>query len=249
VHVYYEQNRMNSHDLFAVPCVVALIAAVVGVSAIFFRSLLLRERLRTSVTQPERQGRTISSELLTLLGWFSGTVLILVGAILLESLTSSFLGGGWRGLNMWCLISSVLIVAGIVTVIWSAHQQMGRVALWGSLAIVGPCTLSLILHYLQIFSRKDHIAADKSSWNFFNISPPPVWFRLLLFSLMSSPFLVWCIGLFRAPASPVSCLPLASTGTPIPPSTNQPEIHVRCHVCRALNIETAKFCNQCGTEL
>jgi hypothetical protein len=240
---------MNSHDLFAVPCVVAVIAAVVGVSAIFFRSLLLRKRLRTRVAQPERQGRTSSSELLTLLGWFSGTVLVLVGAILLESLTSSFLGGGWRGLHMWCLLPAALIVAGIVTVIWSATQQMSRVALWGALAIVGPCTLSLILHYLQIFSQKDHLAADKSSWNFFNVSPPPMWFRLLLFSLLSSPFLVWCIGLFRAPASPVSCPPLASTGTLIPPSTNQPEIQVRCHACRALNMETAKFCNQCGTEI
>jgi hypothetical protein len=166
----------------------------------------------------------------------------------LESLTSSFLGGGWIGFNSWCLIPSAIIFAGIGTLSWSANQKMGRWALFGSLAIVGPCTLYLILHYLQIFSQKDHIAADKSSWNFFNVSPPPVWFRLLMFSLMSSPFLVWGIGLFRSQASPVAFPPLASGGASIPPSTNQQEIQVRCHACRALNIETAKFCNQCGTE-
>ena len=167
----------------------------------------------------------------------------------MESLTSSFLGGGWIGFNLWCLVPSAIIFAGIGTLIWSSNQQMSRLALFGSLVIVGPCTLYLILHYLQIFSQKDQIAADKSSWNFFNVSPPPLWFRLLMFSIMSSPFLVWGIGLFRSQASPVSFPPLASAGAPIPPSAEQQEIQVRCHACRALNIETAKFCNQCGTEI
>ena len=240
---------MNSKDLFEVPCLVAVIAAVVGVGVIFFRSILLRERLSKSASQPDRHGRTISSELLTLLGWFSGTVIMLVGALLLESLTSSFLGGGWIGFNLWCLIPSAIIFAGIVTLIWSANQKRGRLALCGSLAIVGPCTLYLILRYLQIFSQKDQIAAAKSSWNFFNVSPPPLWFRLLMFSIISSPFLIWCIGLFRSQASPVSFPPLASAGAPIPPSADQQEMQVRCHACRALNIATAKFCNQCGTEI
>jgi hypothetical protein len=240
---------MNSQDIFDVPSLGAVIAAFVGVGVIFFRSLILRERLSKSASQPERHGRRISSELLTLLGWFSGTVLILVGAILLEFMTSSFLGGGWIGFNSWCLIPSAIIFAGIVALIWSAHQQMSRWAVLGALAIVGTCTLYLILRYLQIVSQQDHIAANKSSWNFFNVSPSPLWFRLLMFSIMSSPFLVWCLGLFRSQASSVAFPPLASAGAPISPSAEQQEIHVRCHACRALNIETAKFCNQCVTEL
>lgn len=33
------------------------------------------------------------------------------------------------------------------------------------------------------------------------------------------------------------------------PAASEPQVKVRCPACRALNVETAKFCNQCGAAI